>query len=209
MKKLAVALMVAALLGVLALAGCSSPLVFGEAGEGVQSIEVMNSTEQDITNIAIKNSNSADYEPGIMGEDATWAAGKSATLNIVLPEATDPVEAGDLTLGEDDPSRDILLRDSWDIQVTFADGTTAEMHNLLVNDIESAELWFEDGKVYMIYTSKESGEEIDSTSIEAEYEEAKAAEEEAKAKAEEEAKKKAEEEAAAAAAAAQSYNYSG
>ncbi|MGI6220978.1 MAG: hypothetical protein ACOYIP_03780 [Coriobacteriales bacterium] len=213
MKKFAIAIVVAALLGVFALAGCSAgPLVIGEEAEGTQAIEITNSTEKDITNIAIKNSNSSDYEAGLMGEGTTWAAGQTATLNVALPEATDPISADDLTLADDDPARDILLRDSWDIQLTFADGSTAEMHNLLVNDIAKAELVADGDAVSMKYTSKESGEEVDSKAIEEEYQAAKAAEDEAKA----EAEKKAEEEAAAAAAAeaeaaaaaqAQSYSY--
>ncbi len=213
MKKLAIALCVAALVGMLALVGCSSPLVIGEAAEGAQTFDIANKTEADITNIAFKNSNSDEYEAGLMAEGQTWKAGETATVNVVLPEATEAITADDLTLEEDNPARDILLRDCWDIQVTFADGTTSEMHNVLADDIASAELWVEDGKVYMLYTSKESGEEVDSKLLEADYADAQAAEDEAKAKAEEEAQKKAEEEAAAAAAAqaaaAESYNYSG
>lgn len=205
MKKLAIALCVAALVGMLALVGCSSPLVIGEAAEGAQTFDIANKTEADITNIAFKNSNSDEYEAGLMAEGQTWKAGETATVNVVLPEATEAITADDLTLDEDNPARDILLRDCWDIQVTFADGTTSEMHNVLADDIASAELWVEDGKVYMLYTSKESGEEVDSKLLEADYADAQAAEDEAKAKAEEEAAAA----AAAQAAAAESYNYSG
>ena len=95
-----------------------------------------------------------------------------------------------------------VLEQGYDVQLTFEDDSTAELHAFPFGDIEKGDLCYADDVAYLTYTSIESKEQIDTKEAELAVKQAaeqKAAEEAAQAAAEQ----KAAEEAAAQAAAEQ------
>ena len=139
------------------------------------------------------------YPENMLEEGDVFADQESRNLYykaLEKNENEDVTEESETT--ENDGTEDEkVLEQGYDVQLTFEDDSTAELHAFPFGDIEKGELCYADDVAYLTYTSIESKEQIDTKEAELAVKQAaeqKAAEE---AAAQAAAEQKAAEEAAA------------
>ena len=167
--------------------------------------EVKNATGKNIKGVAIKLTDEDAYPENMLEEGDVFADQESRNLYykaLEKNENEDVTEESETT--ENDGTGDEkVLEQGYDVQLTFEDDSTAELHAFPFGDIEKGDLCYADDVAYLPYTSIESKEQIDTKEAELAVKQAaeqKAAEE---AAAQAAAEQKAAEEAAAQAAAEQ------
>ena len=176
----------------------------GQEDKEAFKVEVKNATGKNIKGVAIKLTDEDAYPENMLEEGDVFADQESRNLYykaLEKNENEDVTEESETTEndGTDDEK---VLEQGYDVQLTFEDDSTAELHAFPFGDIEKGELCYADDVAYLTYTSIESKEQIDTKEAELAVKQAaeqKAAEEAAQAAAEQ----KAAEEAAAQAAAEQ------
>ena len=171
----------------------------GQEDKEAFKVEVKNATGKNIKGVAIKLTDEDAYPENMLEEGDVFADQESRNLYykaLEKNENEDVTEESETTEndGTDDEK---VLEQGYDVQLTFEDDSTAELHAFPFGDIEKGDLCYADDVAYLTYTSIESKEQIDTK--EAELAVKQAAEEAAQAAAEQ----KAAEEAAAQAAAEQ------
>ena len=177
----------------------------GQEDKEAFKVEVKNATGKNIKGIAIKLTDEDAYPENMLEEGDVFADQESRNLYykaLEKNENEDVTEESETTEndGTDDEK---VLEQGYDVQLTFEDDSTAELHAFPFGDIEKGDLCYADDVAYLTYTSIESKEQIDTKEAELAVKQAaeqKAAEE---AAAQAAAEQKAAEEAAAQAAAAQ------
>ena len=176
----------------------------GQEDKEAFKVEVKNATGKNIKGVAIKLTDEDAYPENMLEEGDVFADQESRNLYykaLEKNENEDVTEESETT--ENDGTEDEkVLEQGYDVQLTFEDDSTAELHAFPFGDIEKGELCYADDVAYLTYTSIESKEQIDTKEAELAVKQAaeqKAAEEAAQAAAEQ----KAAEEAAAQAAAEQ------
>ena len=163
--------------------------------EGEQAFKVIfeNSTGQDITGITIKPSDEKKYPDNMIaaGEDPIKIDEKFQLFYTPADTGENSESAEQVQTDPDDPNTAVEFESLYDIKVTFADNSDLKLYDFSFNDIEEAKLLLSDGVLYIEYTSKSTGELVNTK-------EAQLAEKENqdKKKADKEAKKKAAEEEA-------------
>ena len=173
--------------------------VIGTESEDAFKVELKNSTGKDITAISVKLTETAEYPATMLAAGDVFADEESRILYYKAEEAT-----ADTANAEDANAK--VLTQGYDIQLTFEDSSTAELHSFPFEDIEKGEICFADEVAYVSYTSVSTEQKVETKeaelTIKADQEaaEKKAAEE---AAAQAAAEQKAAEEAAAQAAAEQ------
>lgn len=105
-------------------------------------VKLTNSTEKDITAFAIKDSTEESYPDSVLSEGDAFKA-KEERILYFEPE-------------EDDTEYET----EYTVELTFDDGTTAELHQFPFGDIEEGEIKLEDDTAYIVYTSLETKEEV-------------------------------------------------
>ena len=176
----------------------------GQEDKEAFKVEVKNATGKNIKGVAIKLTDEDAYPENMLEEGDVFADQESRNLYykaLEKNENEDVTEESETTEndGTDDEK---VLEQGYDVQLTFEDDSTAELHEFPFGDIEKGDLCYADDVAYLTYTSIESKEQIDTKEAELAVKQAaeqKAAEEAAQAAAEQ----KAAEEAAAQAAAEQ------
>ena len=176
----------------------------GQEDKEAFKVEVKNATGKNIKGVAIKLTDEDAYPENMLEEGDVFADQESRNLYykaLEKNENEDVTEESETTEndGTDDEK---VLEQGYDVQLTFEDDSTAELHAFPFGDIEKGDLCYADDVAYLTYTSIESKEQIDTKEAELAVKQAaeqKAAEEAAQAVAEQ----KAAEEAAAQAAAEQ------
>ena len=176
----------------------------GQEDKEAFKVEVKNATGKNIKGVAIKLTDEDAYPENMLEEGDVFADQESRNLYykaLEKNENEDVTEESETTEndGTDDEK---VLEQGYDVQLTFEDDSTAELHAFPFGDIEKGNLCYADDVAYLTYTSIESKEQIDTKEAELAVKQAaeqKAAEEAAQAAAEQ----KAAEEAAAQAAAEQ------
>ena len=176
----------------------------GQEDKEAFKVEVKNATGKNIKGVAIKLTDEDAYPENMLEEEDVFADQESRNLYykaLEKNENEDVTEESETTEndGTDDEK---VLEQGYDVQLTFEDDSTAELHAFPFGDIEKGDLCYADDVAYLTYTSIESKEQIDTKEAELAVKQAaeqKAAEEAAQAAAEQ----KAAEEAAAQAAAEQ------
>ena len=176
----------------------------GQEDKEAFKVEVKNATRKNIKGVAIKLTDEDAYPENMLEEGDVFADQESRNLYykaLEKNENEDVTEESETTEndGTDDEK---VLEQGYDVQLTFEDDSTAELHAFPFGDIEKGDLCYADDVAYLTYTSIESKEQIDTKEAELAVKQAaeqKAAEEAAQAAAEQ----KAAEEAAAQAAAEQ------
>ena len=176
----------------------------GQEDKEAFKVEVKNATGKNIKGVAIKLTDEDAYLENMLEEGDVFADQESRNLYykaLEKNENEDVTEESETTEndGTDDEK---VLEQGYDVQLTFEDDSTAELHAFPFGDIEKGDLCYADDVAYLTYTSIESKEQIDTKEAELAVKQAaeqKAAEEAAQAAAEQ----KAAEEAAAQAAAEQ------
>lgn len=176
----------------------------GQEDKEAFKVEVKNATGKNIKGVAIKLTDEDAYPENMLEEGDVFADQESRNLYykaLEKNENEDVTEESETTEndGTDDEK---VLEQGYDVQLTFEDDSTAELHAFPFGDIEKGDLCYADDVAYLTYTSIESKEQIDTKEAELAVKQAaeqKSAEEAAQAAAEQ----KAAEEAAAQAAAEQ------
>lgn len=177
----------------------------GQEDKEAFKVEVKNATGKNIKGVAIKLTDEDAYPENMLEEGDVFADQESRNLYykaLEKNENEDVTEESETT--ENDGTGDEkVLEQGYDVQLTFEDDSTAELHAFPFGDIEKGDLCYADDVAYLTYTSIESKEQIDTKEAELAVKQAaeqKAAEEVAAQAA---AEQKAAEEAAAQAAAEQ------
>ena len=157
----------------------------GQEDKEAFKVEVKNATGKNIKGVAIKLTDEDAYPENMLEEGDVFA----------VTEESETTEND----GTDDEK---VLEQGYDVQLTFEDDSTAELHAFPFGDIEKGDLCYADDVAYLTYTSIESKEQIDTKEAELAVKQAaeqKAAEEAAAQAAAEQAaaEQKAAEEAAA------------
>ena len=177
----------------------------GQEDKEAFKVEVKNATGKNIKGVAIKLTDEDAYPENMLEEGDVFADQESRNLYykaLEKNENEDVTEESETT--ENDGTGDEkVLEQGYDVQLTFEDDSTAELHAFPFGDIEKGDLCYADDVAYLTYTSIESKEQIDTK--EAELAVKQAAEQKAAeaAAAQAAAEQKAAEEAAAQAAAEQ------
>lgn len=175
----------------------------GQEDKEAFKVEVKNATGKNIKGVAIKLTDEDAYPENMLEEGDVFADQESRNLYykaLEKNENEDVTEESETTEndGTDDEK---VLEQGYDVQLTFEDDSTAELHAFPFGDIEKGDLCYADDVAYLTYTSIESKEQIDTKEAELAVKQAaeqKAAEEAAQAAAEQAAaEQKAAEEAAA------------
>ena len=176
----------------------------GQEDKEAFKVEVKNATGKNIKGVAIKLTDEDAYPENMLEEGDVFADQESRNLYYKAPEKNEneDVTEESETTENDGTDDEKVLEQGYDVQLTFEDDSTAELHAVPFGDIEKGNLCYADDVAYLTYTSIESKEQIDTKEAELAVKQAaeqKAAEEAAQAAAEQ----KAAEEAAAQAAAEQ------
>ena len=128
--------------------------------EGVFSAKLKNLTGKVITGFAVKNEKDEEYPDNFLTEEDKFEADEERVLwfdpNAEVKADGNTEEknqdAAEKTEAEnkDEDEKEIP---KYDIQLTFEDGTTAELHTFPFGDTEEAELHLEDEVAYLIFDS--------------------------------------------------------
>lgn len=182
----------------------------GKEDKEAFKVEIKNATGKTIKGIAIKQTDEESYPENMLEDGDVFTDQESRNLYYKAPEDTtkETEENTEDMAAESEKAQEKELEQGYDIQLTFEDDSTAELHAFPFEDIEKGEICYEDDVAYLTYTSVASKEEINTKEAElaVKVAEQKAAEEAAAQAAAEQkaAEQKAAEEAAAAAAAQKS-----
>ena len=182
----------------------------GQEDKEAFKVEIKNATGKNIKGITIKQTDEESYPENMLEDGDVFTDQESRNLYYKVPEQSTEVseESAEDTAVESEGTQEKELEQGYDIQLTFEDESTAELHAFPFEDIEKGEICYEDDVAYLTYTSVASKEELNTKEAELAVKaaEQKAAEEAAAQAAAEQAaaEQKAAEEAAAAAAAQKS-----
>ena len=187
----------------------------GKEDKEAFKVEIKNATGKTIKGIAIKQTDEESYPENMLEDGDVFTDQESRNLYYKAPEDTtkETEENTEDMAAESEKAQEKELEQGYDIQLTFEDDSTAELHAFPFEDIEKGEICYEDDVAYLTYTSVASKEELNTKEAElaVKVAEQKAAEEaaaqaaaEQKAAEQKAAEQKAAEEAAAAAAAQKS-----
>ena len=176
----------------------------GQEDKEAFKVEVKNATGKNIKGVAIKLTDEDAYPENMLEEGDVFVDQESRNLYYKALEKNENEDVTEEfeTTENDGTDDEKVLEQGYDVQLTFEDDSTAELHAFPFGDIEKGDLCYADDVAYLTYTSIESKEQIDTKEAELAVKQAaeqKAAEEAAQAAAEQ----KAAEEAAAQAAAEQ------
>ena len=177
----------------------------GQEDKEAFKVEIKNATGKNIKGITIKQTDEESYPENMLEDGDVFTDQESRNLYYKVPEQSTEVseESAEDTAVESEGTQEKELEQGYDIQLTFEDDSTAELHAFPFEDIEKGEICYEDDVAYLTYTSVASKEELNTKDAELAVKaaaEQKAAEE---AAAQAAAEQKAAEEAAAQAAAEQ------
>ena len=150
----------------------------GQESEDALDFLLTNATGNTITGLSVKSSAQPEYPSNMIasgqtveadetvefyytpesaagGSDAAQAEDAEETPDAEgAPEAENTSEAEDAA-GEEEsaPVADAQINETYSLQVTFEDGTVKELSNFAVNDMQDADLMYEDEVVFVKYTS--------------------------------------------------------
>ena len=130
-------------------------------GETIFAVKLTNSTEKDITGIAVKGSKEDEYPENMLEEEDVFVQGEK---RILYYDAAAVIEANKAE-NEVDENRP-LIRPIYNIQVTFADETVQELHSFPFGDAEEAEVCQGEEVLYITYTSLAEGTEFNTEEAE-------------------------------------------
>ena len=166
-------------------------------------VELKNSTEKNITGVSIKLMSETEYPENMLTDGDVYEADESRILYYKAPDASgDAAAAADAAETEAADSNQKVMTTGYDVQLTFEDASTAELHAFPFEDISEGEICFADDVAYLSYTSVSTEEKVETKEAELSVKAQKEAEAQAAAE-QAAAEQAAAEQAAAEAAAAQ------
>ena len=128
--------------------------------EGVFSSKLKNLTGKVITGFTVKNEKDEEYPDNFLTEEDKFEADEERVLWFdpnaeVKADGNTEEKNQDAAEKTEDENKDEDEKEipKYDIQLTFEDGTTAELHTFPFGDTEEAELHLEDEVAYLIFDS--------------------------------------------------------
>ena len=151
--------------------------IIGTQADGVEPITLENKTGKEITGFSVKSSDETAYPANMLPQGETFAAGEKRDLYYAIPSTAGisdaqsvsmPAENADAasSAGESrDPDASSTasakaLPPQYDVQLTFADKTTAVLHAFPFGDTAQGSICQEDGVTFLTYLSTSSNEEV-------------------------------------------------
>lgn len=192
-KKIAMAFCIGMFCMAMALTGCSSQeeenktditqeeslKTIGAEENATFKVTLKNATAKEITGISIKYTDDAAYPENMLADGDVFQVDESRILCYTEPETEGIEQENQAAAAEDEK----VLEEGYDIQLTFADNTTAELHSFPFEDIAEGELLYADEVAYVSYASLKTKEKMETKEAELAIKEqqARAAEEAAAA----------------------------
>lgn len=160
-----VAFLVAALLSVplLALSGCDVVLVIGTKSDSSAMVSMKNEIGQAIMEVSAGGSAAQDIPEQLAQQDA-WDEGVTAMVYLDLAKI--------LAASSDEPASEARADaepELVSLQLVTIDGGVYTLHQLDWADIKDATVMYENGTAYLVYTSKETNEEVNTFDDEIAY----------------------------------------
>jgi hypothetical protein len=121
-----------------------------------QQFEISNVTGMTITALAIKGAQESSYPQSQTLNGLNWESGKTARVHFD-PQVVQQSVSGSGAADEPQASGreyDVAFKQLFDIELTFADGTKKELHNVDLNTLRDTVLEYADGVAYLSYTDE-------------------------------------------------------
>ncbi|MGO5541377.1 hypothetical protein ACTQWG_02470 [Blautia sp. HCP3S3_H10_1] len=128
----------------------------GEKKDGCITFKMKNATSKKITGLAIKTAEEADYPENMMTADDSFDLKEKKKVFFSKSENT-----AEETAEEVDPSQKM-----YDLHITFEDQTTADVHNIALEDLGTLTIREKDGITYGTYKTKSTKEKKNTYSAE-------------------------------------------
>lgn len=154
----------------------------GEESEDAYDILLTNATGNVITGLSVKGSSETAYPANMMASDQKIEADETVELFYTAPEYAGGGMSGPADGDNSDPSdtdvdstdnqeetapiADALINETYSLQVTFEDGTVKELSTFAVDDMDEADLMYEDEVAFVKYTSVSEKVEINTKETE-------------------------------------------
>ena len=122
---------------------------------GVDPIALTNETGKDITGFSVKSSSEEAFPENMLSADDAFAAGETRDLYYA---------ADDSTTSETETGKEVTAQ--YDVQLTFADGTTAVLHAFPFGDMAEGSHCQEDGVTFLTYLSVSGNQEVNTKDAE-------------------------------------------
>lgn len=157
----------------------------GQESEDALDFLLTNATGNTITGLSVKSSAQPEYPSNMIasgqtveadetvefyytpesaagGSDAAQAEEAEETSDAEGAPAEENTSEAEDAAGEEEsaPVADAQINETYSLQVTFEDGTVKEVSNFAVNDMQDADLMYEDEVVFVKYTSISAETEI-------------------------------------------------
>lgn len=140
----------------------------GEEKEGCLTFTVKNSSKRKITGIAVKSADEAEYPDDLkMEENDVFESGERRELFYTDETEADAEKetredaAAQTDAASEEENTDVKELKKYSIRLTFDDQTTAELHDVTVEDFDKFVIRQKDGVYYITYTSLETKEKVD------------------------------------------------
>ena len=117
--------------------------------EGILDIKLKNMTGKVITGFTIKNEKDEKYPDNFLKEDDKFAADEERELWF---DTNKKDETADTEKTDETKAKESEVQ-KYNIQLTFEDGTTSEIHTFPFGDTEEAELHLEGSVAYLVFDS--------------------------------------------------------
>ena len=140
----------------------------GKEDKEAFKVEIKNATGKTIKGIAIKQTDEESYPENMLEDGDVFTDQESRNLYYKAPEDTtkETEENTEDMAAESEKAQEKELEQGYDIQLTFEDDSTAELHAFPFEDIEKGEICYEDDVAYLTYTSVASKEELNAKEAE-------------------------------------------
>ena len=140
----------------------------GKEDKEAFKVEIKNATGKTIKGIAIKQTDEESYPENMLEDGDVFTDQESRNLYYKAPEDTtkETEENTEDMAAESEKAQEKELEQGYDIQLTFEDDSTAELHAFPFEDIEKGEICYEDDVAYLTYTSVASKEELNTKEAE-------------------------------------------
>ena len=119
----------------------------GEEKEGCITFKLKNSTSRKITGLAIKTADETEFPENMMEADDSFELKEKKRIYFSSKETE---ENTDKTAEDKAPT--------YDMRITFEDGTTADVHGIVLEDLRTLTIREKDGIVYGTYKLKSTKE---------------------------------------------------
>lgn len=143
--------------------------VIGKESEDAYDILLTNKTGKVIKGIQVKSSEQKEYPANMMAgsqkieKDETvelYYTSETAEKNESKEEDSDKEDESEETKKDTPEIADAVMNVVYSLQITFEDGTSQELTSFAVDDIEEAEICYEEEVAFLTYESKSEDVEI-------------------------------------------------